>query len=80
MRECDGSHEASHDPDCFLGYLRTQIGKKVQILFFITAINAQVSGGILHKVGANYIALKDEHTSNITIYVAKGVKYVTTVS
>jgi hypothetical protein len=59
------------------GYLRTQIGKRMKIMFLIGTNIVQDREGILLEVGISYIVIKEVDTNNKLLCDMYSIKFVT---
>ena len=59
------------------GYLRTQIGKRMRVVFLLGTNLIQDRDGILEEVGISYIILKDSDTTTRTLCDIYAIKFVT---
>ncbi|HHZ05978.1 MAG TPA: hypothetical protein GX401_04230 [Clostridiales bacterium] len=58
------------------GFLRTQIGRKVEIQFLVGTNNIVTKTGFLLGMGANYILISEEGTNNLITCDFYNVKFV----
>ena len=59
------------------GFMRTQIGRRVEVEFLIGSDDLVIKQGYLLGVGANYILLNELGTSNLTSCDFYNIKFVT---
>ncbi|HML38828.1 MAG TPA: hypothetical protein PKA19_15640 [Bacillota bacterium] len=60
------------------GYLRTQIGKYVEVEFLVGSTNIAVRHGKLTGVGLNYIIIEDPATGEVSACDFYNIKFFTT--
>lgn len=60
------------------GYLRTQIGKYVEVEFLVGSTNIAVRYGKLTGVGLNYILIEDPATGDVSACDFYNIKFFTT--
>lgn len=58
------------------GFLRTQVGRTVEVDFLIGTDNIETKKGILLGLGANYIIMSEEGTNNLTVGDFYNIKFV----
>lgn len=76
MTKCTGPHEPSKNTDCLVGYLRTQIGKRVRVTFLLGTNTLQDRVGILEMVGIDYIVLRGLDTNILTTGDFESIRFV----
>lgn len=59
------------------GYLKTQIGKRVKIVFLIGSNMTQDRDGVIEQVGISYIILREPLTKNLILCDIYSIKFVT---
>jgi hypothetical protein len=69
------SKDGAGDVACLLGWLKTQIGKRVLVSFLLGTNTFQDRTGTLQSVGINYITLIEEG-GTITACNAQDIKFV----
>lgn len=58
------------------GFLRTQVGRTVEVDFLIGTDTIETKKGILLGLGANYIIMSEEGTNNLTVGDFYNIKFV----